>query len=259
MKFKVISSNIRFDAPEDGEHVWANRRPILCKVINEYETDLLGTQEGRRPQLVDLDSDLVGLDMVDSHRNWIKERMYPTIFVNPKTIEVLESGDIWLSETPEIPESSSFDSAFPRLCTWIKGKFKKNNQKFFYVNCHLDHVKAETRIGQIKVLMEEVKKANFHHLPLLLSGDFNEGPQEAVRCLLISECPNIYDPWNELGYMEQESHHKFKGHLAGAQRIDWILADHLFKCESMILDKYSKSGIYPSDHFPLKAEFVYKG
>ncbi len=259
MKFKIISSNIRFDAPKDGKHSWINRKPVLCQVIADYAPDLLGTQEGRKLQLMDLAAGLKGLEMVDSHREWIEERMYPTIFVNPETIEVEKSGDIWLSKTPDMAGSSSFESSFPRLCTWIKGKFKKNHQHFFYVNCHLDHVKAETRIGQIKVLIKEVQKANFHHYPLILSGDFNEGPQEGVRCLLISECPNLYDPWNDLGYLEQESHHKFQGHLAGAQRIDWILVDHLFKCEEIILDKYQKSGIYPSDHFPLKAQFLYGG
>lgn len=253
MEFKIISSNIRFDNPGDKEHSWKNRKPILCKVINDYGPDLLGTQEGRVPQIKNLAKGLTNLELVESHRDWIATRMYPCIFVNPQTIEVEESGDIWLSQTPEVAGSKSFESAFPRLCTWIRGRFKKNHQKFFYVNCHLDHVKAETRIGQIKVLIEEVQKANIHHLPLILSGDFNEGPQEGVRCLIISEYPNMYDPWSECGHMEQESHHKFKGHLPGAQRIDWILVDHLFTCKSIELDKYSESGLYPSDHFPLKA------
>jgi len=259
MKFKIISSNIRFDSPNDKEHQWKFRKPVLCNVINSYAPDLLGTQEGRKPQLKDLDEGLKNLQIVDGHRDWIKERMYPTIFINPETIMVEDSGDIWLSETPETPGSSSFKSSFPRLLTWVKGRFKKNHQHFFYVNCHLDHVKAETRIGQIKVLIKQIQKANFHHYPLILSGDFNESPQDGVRCLLISEFPNIYDPWNELGQAEVESHHKFKGKLPNAHRIDWILVDHLFKCQAMELDKSSEKGLYPSDHFPLKAEFVYGG
>ena len=112
MKFKVISANIRFDNPKDGKHDWNGRREIISKVINNYDTDLLGTQEGWQPQLNDLNSLLTDLEIVDSHRQWIEDRMYPSIFVNPTKIRVIDSGDVWLSETPYVAASKSFGSSF---------------------------------------------------------------------------------------------------------------------------------------------------
>lgn len=254
MNIKIACSNIRFDNPKDGNHDWNGRRNILADIINDFNPDLLGTQEGRRPQLEDFDSLLENLAMVDHHRDWIPERMYPSIFIDPKKIAVKDSGDIWLSETPKIPGSKSFQSAFPRICTWIKGEFKNSNVPFLYLNCHLDHVLESTRHEQILVLIHESKKINNENLPIILSGDFNEDPKSRVREKLSEYYPNLYDPWMRLGKEETSSHHKFDGEAEDGSRIDWILLDKTFEAKDCFLDTKSVKGIYPSDHYPLLAK-----
>jgi len=77
--------------------------------------------------------------------------MYPCIFYNPDTLTLRESGDIWLSESPASIGSSSFGSQYPRLCTWA---FFDND--LLAVNVHLDDLKPDTRLHQIRVLMEQV-------------------------------------------------------------------------------------------------------
>jgi endonuclease/exonuclease/phosphatase family metal-dependent hydrolase len=250
----LISANIRFDNPLDNENAWKNRRTLLAKCLKEFEPDIVGTQEGRKDQLKDLSSLLTNLKMADSHRNWIPERMYPTIFYNPKTVTLKETGDIWLSKTPYEDGSKDFDSLFPRLFTYLKGTHEE--KEFFLVNVHLDHLKETTRASQIKVLLEELKKKAPARIILL--GDFNEGPTGMVRAILKRELPDIYDPWIKLSFPEEGSHHKFKGILEDAQRIDWILLDKSISCENIFFDKSNENGIYPSDHFPLKAQIILK-
>ncbi len=255
--FNLMTFNIRFDNPADKKNSWNSRKEILVEVVNNFCTDILATQEGRRPQLMDL-NDLISLKLVQNHRNWIEDRMYPCIFFNKETIDVEDSGDIWLSETPNVVGSSSFGSMFPRLCTWIKGVIKKSKLGFFMVNAHLDHVHEETRIEQMKVLIKECKAANDSNLPFIICGDFNQSPFSEIRTLLIKGISNLYDPWIEFKKQEETTFHKFKGKLNKEEegaRIDWILLDKAIKTQSIDIDKYCKNGKYPSDHFAIKGRF----
>jgi endonuclease/exonuclease/phosphatase family metal-dependent hydrolase len=256
-EIRVMTSNIRFDNPKDGIHQWKNRKEVLREMIEDFSPDLLSTQEGYRPQIESLDECLPHLNLVSSHREWIKDRMYPSLFFNPKTVEKGLSGDFWLSETPFEPGSKSFKSAFPRLCTWASLKIKSGQHCFLAANCHLDHVLSETREGQIKVLLEEIKKIKKEGEGLILMGDFNDHPQSKVRHIIKEIFPNLYDPWPLLNLDEEPTHHSFNGPCKEGSRIDWILVDKRYKAINIFLDKRQIKGIFPSDHFPLKANILF--
>lgn len=255
MDIKIVSSNIRFDNPADTIHAWDNRKQILCDFLSSESPDIVCSQEGRRPQLMEFNTLLGSLEIIDSHRKWITERMYPCIYINKEKFFVEESGDIWLSETPNEPGSKSFNSAFPRLCTWAKLAIKESGREIFIVNCHLDHCFSETRVAQIKVLLEEVYEVNSSNEALLLCGDFNENPEGLVRKTLMTTRDNLYDPWISFNHPEETTYHKFKGKLEEGSRIDWIIADKRFNCSEIKLIKENTEEIYPSDHFPVVATF----
>lgn len=255
MKLKVASSNIRFDNPKDGDHDWKGRREILADVINSFNPDLLGTQEGWQWQLYDLKSLLEELDISDSHRSWIDERMYPSIFYRREDLHVLDSGDIWLSETPDVVASKSFNSAFPRLCTWSKFKCSQKRTLLF-VDVHLDHIHSETREAQIGVLINEISKIN-DCTHMILCGDFNESPREDVRKLIVEKL-GLYDPWTAHEKPEETSHHNFTGERCDGARIDWIMLSKNISCDAIDLHRDSHRGIFPSDHFPVFATIELK-
>lgn len=252
MKIRIISSNIRFDNPKDDRNSWDYRKELLSRILRGHSPDLIGTQEGRKPQLLEL-AELLrpNYKLIDHHRDWILERMYPCIYSNQQTIEWIESGDFWLSLTPAIPGSFSFDSTFPRLTTWMKGRFKENHKEFFFANLHLDHILSVTRVKQMEVFIHEIKKINKQNLPLILSGDFNEGPEGDVRKILQNHLPNLYDPWQSLGLQERTSHHHFDNSSKSGSRIDWILVDKNFSSYNIFFDESCENNLYPSDHFPL--------
>ena len=253
---KIISSNIRFDNINDGDHVWDNRKHILRDSIQNFGPHILGTQEGRQPQLFSLNSILDDQDIIDSHRAWIEERMYPSLFLNSKGFDIQQSGDIWLSETPFVPGSKSFGSAFPRLCSWASVLWTQSHRNegipLFIVNCHLDHILEETRNLQVEVLCKEVFKLRNEKEHLIIMGDFNSHPESEVRKVLLRSFPCLYDPWKSLGLEEEASHHKFGKERDTGSRIDWIMVDKRFEAEEIYLDKIQKEGLFPSDHYPLK-------
>ncbi len=259
MLLKMISSNIRYDNPEDGKHSWENRWPLLLKIFHDFYPDILGTQEGREQQIKGLAQSL-SLKLVDTHRLWIKERMYPCLFINEERVRVHFSGDIWLSETPSLSGSKSFNSSFPRLCTWMQITHLPSLMDYFVVNTHLDHILEETRIQQVKVLIREVHNINKDQLPIILLGDFNDSPNGKIHKTLLKDL-NLIDPWIEIGHPEGPSHHGFKGEKnenENGDRIDWILIPRSFSIENIQLEKKSFENIFPSDHYPLLATVIPK-
>lgn len=255
-QLKIITSNIRFSNPSDGAHDWPYRLPLLVDLYQNFGPDILATQEGRIGQLKELDEKLPELILIDTHRNWIDERMYPCLFINPQTISIERSGDIWLSETPAIPGSKSFDSAFPRLCTWAEVTFKSSGKQLMIVNTHLDHILNSTRVQQTNVLINEIKKINDRDL--IIVGDFNESPLTSIKSHLM-DAFELKDPWTEKNYPEETSHHGFSGlETIAGDRIDWILIPRNFECSNLVMDKRSVKNVYPSDHYPILATVVPK-
>lgn len=250
MTLTLITSNIRFDNPADGANAWPLRRDFLTDTLLKHSPDIIATQEGRFDQLRELNASLKDFQLLDNHRSWIKERMYPTFYLRNDRFEILASEDLWLSETPNLAGSRSFDSAFPRLFTWMRVQPKGSDKNLLLINTHLDHVKSETRELQAKVLATEVKRISTPQDYICFMGDFNEGPDQRVREILTSEF-SLIDSWKKFNQHEETSHHGFKGVFPEGSRIDWILVDERIGIESSVMDKSEKNGLYPTDHFPV--------
>jgi endonuclease/exonuclease/phosphatase family metal-dependent hydrolase len=251
MRLCFISSNIRFDNPADGVNAWPYRRSILGEILLKHHPDIIATQEGRFDQLMDFQGILGDYLIIDDHRSWIKERMYPTFFIRKNVFEVIRSEDRWLSETPQVAGSLSFGSAFPRLMTWIKIQPKNSDVNFVVVNTHLDHMRQETRKEQMKVLSGEIGKVLDTGSRLIVMGDFNDSPESDVRAILMSQHRGLQDSWKLFHSSEETSHHAFSGECQNGSRIDWILVDEKITVEECFLEKGTVNGCYPSDHFPV--------
>ncbi len=255
MEIRICTFNIKFEAIEDNPHLWQKRLPLITSIVSTFNPHFFGTQEGRKPQLLELYSSFPNLNAVFNHRNWLDTRMYPSLF-HTTDWSPLASGDLWLSETPHIAGSSAFDSQFPRLCTWAQLQSVSQQKNIFLVNVHLDHKLPMTREKQIAVLINEISKVKIIETPFILMGDFNEAPDGQVRKLLLEAWPELYDPWKRLGHPEIGSHHRFDGDISQTKRIDWILCSKHFKATSIEFDKRNFNGIWPSDHFPAMAKLT---
>lgn len=252
-QINLISSNIRFDNPHDGKNQWKNRIDLLTSTLLDFSPDIICTQEGRETQLRELESSLGNYKLIDENREWMEQRMYPCIYLKNTSFSLLRSGDIWLSETPLVPGSISFNSAFPRLATWCE-LMHSTGKSLIVVNVHLDHILESTRVSQINVLLTEINSINTSNLPIILCGDFNSSPDDEVRKNINIKKPKLYDPWMRKNLPEESSHHRFDGRQEIGHRIDWILIDNSISCSEIYLDKAHSNGLFPSDHFPLKAK-----
>ena len=254
-QISVVSVNIRFDTPEDGDHRWEFRVPRLAEALRDTEADIIGTQEGWRRQIREMHHLLPGYQLADSHREWDESKMYPCIFLRPETFEVLGGSDIWLSRRPSTPGSRSFGSAFPRLITLCRARHRPTGRELVIGCLHLDHLSDTTRKKQAAVATRQMERNGAFSVPTLLLGDFNESPSRGVHALFMKKT-SLYDPWERLGLADETTFHGYGSATdSQQQRIDWVLATPEFEAmEARRL--YSPSpGHYLSDHHPVLFRF----
>jgi endonuclease/exonuclease/phosphatase family metal-dependent hydrolase len=252
---RLMTFNLRFATPVDGANEWQFRKELVVETIQAYQPDLLGTQEGTVPQLEYLTEHLAGYLPLTAHRQVDETCQYPTIFYRDKHFEVKESGEFWLSETPNVHRSLSWGSAFPRMATY--GLFQElgREERFYFINTHLDHISQMARLQGARMIKEYFCRVQ---LPLILAGDFNESPDDQVYQQLIGGDSPFLDTWRAVHPPGEEAttQHGFDGHLRGS-RIDWILITPPFRVRKAYIITDNQEGCYPSDHFPYAAEVEY--
>lgn len=249
-----MTFNLRFANPADGPDEWCHRRELVLETIWASYPDLLGTQEGTVPMLEYLADHLTGYAPFIAHREVDPTCQYPTIFYRPDKIVPGPGEEFWLSETPGLHRSKSWESAFPRMVTF--GRFREVDRDlwFYFADTHLDHISAEARRQGALMLRE-----HFHRLrePAILAGDFNAPPGSEVHRILTSTGGVFQDSWELLGRPpDVTTQHSFAGELHGS-RIDWILVTPPFQVTDARIITYQRARRYPSDHFPYLVDISY--
>lgn len=252
---RIMTFNLRFANPADGPNQWDYRKELVTEVILTYHPDLLATQEGTVPQLDYLAAHLPGYLPLVAHREVDATCQYPTIFYRAAACIAMESDEFWLSETPRLHRSSSWESAFPRMVTFGLFQEKGRELQFLFLDTHLDHISAQARLQACRLIKEHFFGQN---LPLILAGDFNEPPDADVHLALSGPGSPLRDSWRVLHPPGDDptTQHDFYGHPRGS-RIDWILVSAPFQVFGAWILTDNAHGRYPSDHFPYLIEVTY--
>lgn len=252
MLIKIMTFNVRFDNPQDGPNAWPFRKELVVRTILEELPDLLGTQECTAAQLNYLMVNLEGYAacLPSRQRDDDPRVQMPTIFFRKGIFTPLQCGEFWLSETPKMYRSKSWDAAFPRLFTYGKFLHVSTGRKVWFADTHLDHVSGKARLMAAGMILKwRLRK----RLPLLLVGDFNEAAGGPVHRILTGAKGKLQDVWKGGGVAvgpEPSTIHHFTGKGEGG-RIDWILAsDHFKVLENRLVERAEG---FPSDHFPCVA------
>jgi endonuclease/exonuclease/phosphatase family metal-dependent hydrolase len=256
---KVISYNLRFDNPADGENRWDLRKDFLCGQLQFYSPDFFGTQEGKLHQLKYIDSTMSDYSYIGIGRDSSPTGgEYSALFYNTGKFKVVKQSTFWLSETPE-KVSKGWDAMLERICTYGLFEDLKTKQRFYVFNTHFDHVGEVARTNSAKLLIDKINTINTEKVPVILTGDFNcEMKSEAYKFLsssmndskIISEA----QPFGPSGTFNNFEFHKPVT----------LLIDYIFTSKGNIsVIKYgvlsdSKDCRYPSDHLPVYAELLLK-
>ena len=171
----VMTFNMRYDHPADGQNNWRFRRERIAGVIKAQEVDVLGTQELLSNQFNDLSGLLTGYQGVGVGRlDGAESGEYCAVFFRKDRFTLLDSGTFWLSETPEVVGSLGWDGACERIATWVVLR-DRDGRELFFIDTHLDHVGQVARDEGVSLLMKRIETLSGGR-PVILTGDFNSEP-----------------------------------------------------------------------------------
>ncbi len=176
-ELKIMSFNVRTKTDGDTEHkAWDNRKDACVALIKDQMPSVIGFQEADYTSQWKYIKDQLSKEYagyVVNRDNGSESGSGETmgILYNKSTVEKLDGGTFWLSETPDTP-SKGFGANYKRNATWGLFKHKPSGIKFYYINTHLDHQVAEAQIEGMKLISKHFDEYRDSH-PVFLTGDLN--------------------------------------------------------------------------------------
>jgi endonuclease/exonuclease/phosphatase family metal-dependent hydrolase len=259
---RVMSFNIRFGTAKDGDNHWEKRKEFLIETIKAFDPDLLGTQETLFFQRDYIAEKLPGYDVLGVGRDDGRERgEMMALYFKRSRFEKIDGGHFWLSETPEQAGSKSWDSALPRMVTWVRLRDRRqpNAKPIMFFNTHFDHRGAEARTESARLLRHRIADS-IKSCRVIVTGDFNtdEG-SEPYHALFDpnSDGPSPLGDTYRIAYPGRAANEGtfsgFKAVETNGPRIDWIGASKDWRVVKASIDRTAREGRTPSDHFPVTA------
>jgi endonuclease/exonuclease/phosphatase family metal-dependent hydrolase len=248
-QLKVMTYNIRLDTPNDSINQWPKRTHKVYALIQKYDPDLIGLQEVLHHQLEDLLENLPAYTHIGVGRDDGKTKgEYSAILYKKDRFKALNQNTFWLSETPEVPGSKSWDAAITRVASWGTFKDLKSNKEFLMINTHFDHIGKEARKNSAALLKQKAS-AIAKNFPLIITGDFNCTRKDAPYATIMSPTGiKLIDPapQNPPG-----TFCSFKVNSIECRPIDYIFHSEAWTSEKYHVIEDNDGKYYPSDHLPV--------
>lgn len=259
VELNVMTFNIRYDNPKDSLNNWKYRKDNVAQVVLNKNIDILGTQEVLINQFNDLKSRLPQYNAVGVGREDGKEKgeLVALFYKKEKFIEI-ESGNFWLSETPDKAGSKGWDAACERVTSWAILEDRDTKKQVFVMNTHLDHIGQVARKKSIDLLYQKIDQLS-KGLPVILMGDFNSTPESDIIKSVTRNTP-LTDSKNATPNISGTdwTFHDF-GRLPEKNR---SLLDYIFVSKNIEVQNYkvlddTLNGVYVSDHKPVMITLHY--
>lgn len=248
---RVMSFNIRLPVEADGADRWEVRKPLAVRILREQAPDVIGLQELTPEQAQYLATQLPDYGRLGRGREVDGSGEQMGVFYRTDRLRVVESGDFWLSDTPQRPGSISWGHLHPRMVTWALFERVADGRRFYMFNTHLPYREQDeaARVKGAQAIADRAAQLPAD-VPVVLTGDFNTGPDSAVHTALAAV---LADAWAAAPRRAgpAETFHAFTGQAQ--RRIDWIFTRGM-TVDSAQTVTTQWEGRYPSDHFPVVVE-----
>lgn len=275
--FNLATYNLRNANATDSinGNPWMPRCRMIASMVKFHDFDIFGTQEGLRAQLNTLKAELPGYEYIGVGRSDGKEAgEHSAIFYNTDIFSCEESGNFWLSETPDVPGSKGWDAAWERICTWGRFRHLDTGIEFYYFNLHTDHQGKKARVNGVNLVLDKIREIAGNST-VFLSGDFNvtqhnicyrnicnSGILEDAheKSDFVFEPNGTYNDWKPNGMTNGRIDHIFVSDAVKVNRFG-VLTETFrsvndknvnMETDKKYLDNVVKCNIQlPSDHFPV--------
>lgn len=182
-EMNVATFNIRVSSPlkpgqarpKRGDYSkfngWDDRKEHLCNMIKFEAFDIFGVQEARYSQISDMLERMPEYAYIGVGRDDGEQKgEHCAIFYLKKKFKVLDQGNFWLSETPNVP-SYGWGAKYRRVCTWGLFQNKKTKELFYLINTHVNWGKSS--VMSANMLVDFVKEKCTKTDNVILMADFN--------------------------------------------------------------------------------------
>ena len=235
VELTIASYNVRYYNEYDvrNGNGWERRLPILCNLVRYHDFDIFGAQEVLDNQLSDMLKHLDGYDYVGVGRDdGLRDGEYSPIFYRRDKFEVLQSGNFWLSESPEVPVKG-WDAALPRICSWAEFRLVENGDIFWFFNTHFDHIGVEARQNSAELIIAKIKELAGDR-KAILTGDLNTDQNSDPYKLILASglFDDAYD-MADVRYILNGTFNNFNLANKTEERID-----HIFLPKGMKVTRY---------------------
>lgn len=250
---RIVSFNVR--CKDDAFGSVEGRSQLICAALEQYAPDSFGVQEATAQWLEIFEEKLTDYACVSQMRDGKKSSEASAVFYLKNKYTLVDSGTIWLSDTPDEFASKFLLSFCPRIATWATLENKETGEIYTHINTHLDHVLESVRVDQIKVLKVKIEELKAEGHPVVCTGDFNtkEGADaynEMKPCL------------NDSKYLAEKSDDGATFINYGQNIFETRPIDFVFVSDGVTVETYKiideKIGdMYLSDHAAICADVIF--
>ncbi|MFN4312678.1 MAG: endonuclease/exonuclease/phosphatase family protein [Chitinophagaceae bacterium] len=254
----VMSFNIRLHTSSDSLNAWPHRKDFVASQILFHDVHVLGVQEALHDQMVDLQQRLPAFKSVGGGRDDGKEKgEYSAIFFDTTRLQLLKSGMFWLSETPDVPGSKSWDAAITRMVTWARFRDRETRKVFYAFNTHFDHIGKVARRESAHIILHKIQELA-GSTPVVLTGDFNARPVEEPIQVILNQSDPLHltnaKSLSETGhYGPTGTFNAFRNKEANEEPIDYIFLRGKWQVKKHATLSQTWGGRFASDHFAVLA------
>ncbi|ETK76401.1 hypothetical protein F441_17513 [Phytophthora nicotianae CJ01A1] len=187
-QLKVMSFNVRTSLANDKcpSGCWEQRKWRAKELVEKYQPDLIGTQEGAPDQIEFFTSNMsfASLGECAGECKWNERN---SIFYKPERWEVLGNTTFALSDTPEVLGSNTWDLEYLRAAVIARLRDLSSNRIVCILNTHYDITRGQ---NQSSVLVaERMSEYCQDGDAVFMTGDLNAIPTTAAVKYLANEMP----------------------------------------------------------------------
>ncbi len=180
-ELSILSFNLRYSQGQDSLNHWSFRKEAIVKMINIAAPDVIGFQEALYDQVQYLDANCsqylrVGVGRDDGN----KEGEFAAVYFLKKRFVIVDSGNFWLSETPDVP-ALGWDAACKRIVTWVHLEDTLLDNEFYLFNTHFDHAGIRARKESALLLLKKIEELAYcFENNIFITGDFNTVSEDSI-------------------------------------------------------------------------------
>ena len=245
--FSVTTINLRFGLARDKGNRWESRKDVVQTFLDRHHQRFFSaSRRSTISRRISWQPQLKGYNHIGRYNPDLPWWQSNLIFFE-RSWTCLGYRHHFISDFPDIPSKLN-GSRWPRQC--VMGWFEKDRRHLLVANTHFDFFPAvqARSAGIIMGFTDRFPPG----LPMVITGDFNTGhDSSAFRAFEAHGFKEVFEN-NPPG-----TYHGFTGETRG-RHIDWILyRGGLCPGQARAL-RFRRDGRYPSDHFPVQAEFSFK-